>query len=72
MANKANFKLFGNTISRRDVKKVLGIEHFDEIVRDDLLLVNSLNRAMLPSELAGRSNFVRQSRHVLEKLLSQA
>lgn len=72
VANKANFKLFGNTISRRDVKKVLGIEQFDEIVRDDLLLVNSLNRAMLPSEIAGRSNFVRQTRHFLEKHLTQA
>lgn len=69
LANKASFKLFGNSISRRDVTKLLGVDRFDEVVRDDALLIDSLNRAMLPTEIAGRSNFVRQTHRFLNKAL---
>jgi len=72
VANKASFKLFGNAISRRDVSKLLGIDRFDELARDDVLLVDSINRALLPTEIAGRSHFVRQARHFLGKALNPA
>ena len=65
LANKTRFRMFGNPISRKDVEKLLGVDHFHTAVRDHELLTDAVNRAIFPSEVSSHASFVRQAHRFL-------
>lgn len=61
LANKTNFRLFGNPISRRDIQKMLRDGKFLGVSRDDALASDSINRGMLPDQISRQAKMVRDA-----------
>ena len=59
--NKAEFKLFGNVIARKDVEKMLGSVPFHTVSADQQLANDAINRGLLLSEIGSRSKLVRDA-----------
>ncbi|MEJ6782052.1 AAA family ATPase [Aminobacter sp. Piv2-1] len=57
VANKQKRKWFGNHFSRKELEKVFKAPNIKSISLDQALLTDSLNRAILPSEVDARARF---------------
>ena len=71
IANRSQFKVFGNVISRADVKKFLGSVPFYTVSDDPVLLRDALNRGLLPAEIAPQAYVVRDARKLLSEMLER-
>jgi pilus assembly protein CpaE len=67
VANRASFALFGNTITRKDVAKMLTDVPVFYLREDTQTMTDAVNRALFPSEVAGNSSFTRE----VDKLLGE-
>jgi pilus assembly protein CpaE len=67
VANKASFALFGNTISRKDISKMLADVPVSYLREDSQTMSDAVNRALFPSEVAGKTSFIRE----VDKLLAE-
>ena len=67
VANKSSFALFGNTTTRKDVTRMLGDVPVSYLREDKQTMTDAINRALFPSEVAGKTAFVRD----IDKLLAE-
>ena len=66
VANKKARSLFGQPISRKDAQKIFGDREVRIVSRDDLLMSEALNRALLPDDISPRSRMVKDMRKLFE------
>ena len=71
VGSKAGFKFLGNAISRKDVAKMLGDVKPHFLPRDDELVTDALNRALLPSEVSPRAHLVREASRLFTSVLGK-
>jgi pilus assembly protein CpaE len=69
VANKHKRKFFGNYFSRRELQKIFKIPHIRMIALDAPLLSDSVNRALLPTEVHARARFNRDVKSMLRERL---
>jgi pilus assembly protein CpaE len=72
IANKAEFKLFGNVIARKDVEKMLPNIPLHTVASDPMLLLDAVNRGLLPTDIAPRSRLVREATQVFASAFAEA
>ncbi|PSJ57641.1 AAA family ATPase [Pseudaminobacter soli (ex Li et al. 2025)] len=69
VANKQHRKWFGNHFSRKDLEKVFKVSNIRSISFDQTLLTESLNRAILPTEVDARARFNKDVKALLRDRL---
>jgi pilus assembly protein CpaE len=69
IVNKDSRSLFGRPISRKDAEKIFADKEVHTIVRDDALMNEALNRALLPSDISPRSRTVKQIKKLFDELI---
>jgi len=71
IANKTTFKLIGNTISRGDIAKMLGNVKFHTVSRDEELMTDALNRALIAPEISQRAKMVKEFSHIFQTVFGK-
>jgi len=66
VVNKAEFKLFGNVIARKDVDKMLEGIPLHTVAADPRLASDAINRGLMPYEIEPRARLVREAQALLE------
>ncbi|MEP9395933.1 pilus assembly protein [Mesorhizobium sp. KR2-14] len=69
VANKQKRKWFGNHFSRKDLEKVFKASNIKSIRLDQALLTDSLNRAILPTEVDARARFNKELKALFRERL---
>jgi pilus assembly protein CpaE len=69
IVNKDSRSLFGRPISRKDAEKIFADKEVHTIARDDALMNEALNRALLPSDISPRSRTVKQIKKLFDELI---
>jgi pilus assembly protein CpaE len=69
IVNKDSRSFFGRPISRKDAEKIFADKEVHTIARDDALMNEALNRALLPSDISPRSRTVKQIKKLFDELI---
>lgn len=69
VANKKERKWFGQPITSKDAQKIFTNRAVRTITREDGLMVEALNRAVLPAEVAKSSRAVKEMRKLFEETI---
>jgi pilus assembly protein CpaE len=69
IVNKDSRSFFGRPISRKDAEKIFADKEVRTIARDDALMNEALNRALLPSDISPRSRTVKQIKKLFDELI---
>jgi len=69
IVNKDSSSLFRRPISRKDAEKIFADKEIHTIARDDALMNEALNRALLPSDISPRSRTVKNMQKLFGKLI---
>ena len=69
VANKHKRKLFGNHFSRGELEKIFKAPNIKAATLDNALMTDALNRAILPSEVDGRSRFNKDMKQIFRERL---
>lgn len=69
VVNKDSRSLFGRPISRKDAQKIFADKEVRTVARDDALMSEALNRALLPSDVSPRSRAVKNMQKLFGELL---